>query len=90
MSGVAQHGLQAPGIVRRVATLVVIKVAIDRMPEGGPGGAGTGPAGQCLYRVAALVGCTGAVQTQVDKVGGALPRCQETVQFIDAECRGMP
>src|SRR6056297_1689899 len=79
------HVPQATRIGRGIAGLVVVKIAVDTMSGGGPAVEGPGPAGEGGGVVAALVGPAGAMQTDVDEVGGQFLGRGEAVQVVDAQ-----
>ena len=55
------YGLQAQRIFHCIAVLVIVKEAIDGLAVACPRGEGTGPAGQVLLVITALVGPVGTV-----------------------------
>jgi hypothetical protein len=69
-----EHGLKSQGVLHGIASLVVVEVAVDWYTLTAPRGQRTGPAGEDLDVVGALVGITWTVQSNVCEIGCELFR----------------
>jgi hypothetical protein len=62
------HLLDIPGVLGRITGLIVVEVTIDLLPLACPGGEGPRPFGKNLGGILTLIGTTGTVEPDIDKI----------------------
>src|SRR5215212_6056002 len=86
-SNLLHHPRELEGILRRVAGLVVVEVAVDVQPLLQPGGECASPSGKSLCSVASPVSVVWSVQPHIREVSGGLLRGGLAIQIVGAKRR---